>query len=501
MFAGRFKNSIISTGILLSVGTILARVLGLIRDVVIAKHFGVSAQSDIIILILTFPDIVISLLIGTAASIVFVPKFQSINKNRRWQLFTTLSFSILTVSAVISSVLFIGIDYIVHLLAPGLAQKYQEQASVLLGQVVWVIPLLALTYVTKAYLQAGLRFVAIALEGIIYNLVIVLGLVFFTPFVGLFGIVIYMFIGSVARLAAQVVSIMKTKPSTKVERSDSMIDKKMMISYAQAMGGGFFLILLPVIARSFGSYYLGDGFISIFNYSQKIGNLPASITIASLSIIMLPKLSKAMVESNNLKYANELMKKYVTSSFLFLYPMMMSLIWLFVRIKEKKIELFDISAASLDDIYLLSILIFLIIPIQGLSAVCKTIISAKKDMKSFLLINFIGVIIFIPIIVLSLRSWGVAGMGIGLVIIYTLVFIMEVTIIDKKYKILIWNFLFDYRTKWVSAVLSIIYIVVWIVFRNIETTLIFDFLTALFLGGIGLWIAFPEYLKAILLRR
>ncbi|WP_409335599.1 hypothetical protein, partial [Escherichia coli] len=70
------------------------------------------------------------------------------------------------------------------------------------------------------------------------------------------------------------------------------------------MASGGTLFLLPIIARSFASFY-GDGAISIFNYSIKLIELPLIITVTCISIVLMPTLTKAYIKSN------ELFSKYI----------------------------------------------------------------------------------------------------------------------------------------------------------------------------------------------
>ena len=73
-------SHLITSGIVVGFLIGLGRLTGFTRELLIAGNFGASQESDLIILILTTPDILINFLIGGALGIVLVPDLKSRNK-------------------------------------------------------------------------------------------------------------------------------------------------------------------------------------------------------------------------------------------------------------------------------------------------------------------------------------------------------------------------------------------------------------------------------------
>ena len=67
-------------GVFFSFGMILGRFLGLFREITLSYYFGVSAQADIAVLLLTFPEMIIALLSRKGNSI---SSYSTISKNAR----------------------------------------------------------------------------------------------------------------------------------------------------------------------------------------------------------------------------------------------------------------------------------------------------------------------------------------------------------------------------------------------------------------------------------
>ena len=74
------KNIIINS-LILSVGILIGRLSGYIREIIIASKYGASEQSDNILLMLTIPDLLNNLLASGAIVGILIPLLTSHSKN------------------------------------------------------------------------------------------------------------------------------------------------------------------------------------------------------------------------------------------------------------------------------------------------------------------------------------------------------------------------------------------------------------------------------------
>src|SRR5690606_4625947 len=89
-----------SVGMLVTVGMLAGRVLGLLREALIAAPFGAGVDADMAVSLLIIPDFVTALLIGSAASATLVPAFAS----RSAQEASALFFQALAASMLLAGV-------------------------------------------------------------------------------------------------------------------------------------------------------------------------------------------------------------------------------------------------------------------------------------------------------------------------------------------------------------------------------------------------------------
>src|SRR5689334_6852179 len=69
------QRPILSATILVMAGVLLSRVLGLVRDRVIAHQFGQGTQTDIYNAAFTIPDLINNVIAGGALASAFIPVF------------------------------------------------------------------------------------------------------------------------------------------------------------------------------------------------------------------------------------------------------------------------------------------------------------------------------------------------------------------------------------------------------------------------------------------
>ena len=68
-------RAILLSSIVVNAGILLGRLAGFAREALIAKNFGVSSEADVVILLLTVPDILVNLLVGSALTAALIPEF------------------------------------------------------------------------------------------------------------------------------------------------------------------------------------------------------------------------------------------------------------------------------------------------------------------------------------------------------------------------------------------------------------------------------------------
>ncbi len=203
-------NSKLSIGwaaALLSGMSMLSIMLGLFRERLLNANFGVgSLELDAYRVAFKFPDFMFIILVSGALSVTFIPvladRLGKNNKKSAWDLSSSL-LNLLSIVIFISSILIIiSAGFIVRtLLAPDMDPAGQDLA-VLMMRIIAINPLLfAVSAVLTSVQQAFGRFFFYATAPLIYNLGIIIGILFLAPSYGIVGVAYGVVLGSFMQLA------------------------------------------------------------------------------------------------------------------------------------------------------------------------------------------------------------------------------------------------------------------------------------------------------------
>jgi putative peptidoglycan lipid II flippase len=170
-----------------SAATGLSRVLGLVREIVAASYFGVSAAMSAFTIAFQIPNLVRALFADAALQGAFVPVFtELLEKGRRREAFhvaSSLFFLILLVLGLTTALFVVFAEPIVSLIAPGFDdQPALHDLTVGLSQLMFpIVLLLALSGLIVGMLNSFEHFSVPALAPVAWNLVIIVALVVLTP--------------------------------------------------------------------------------------------------------------------------------------------------------------------------------------------------------------------------------------------------------------------------------------------------------------------------------
>ena len=151
-------RAILISAILLNLGLFLGRLSGFLREALVAANFGVSFEADIVVLMLTVPDLMVSLLMGGAMGAVLIPAFTQSPANARVLLYQAM-FIFALLFCIIAAGLNWQVGVLVSLLVPGFDSFQVQRAASALDLVLWLIPLTVLAGTTTAYLHSKNKFI------------------------------------------------------------------------------------------------------------------------------------------------------------------------------------------------------------------------------------------------------------------------------------------------------------------------------------------------------
>ncbi len=268
-----------------------SRLLGVLRDAVVATQFGLSGHADAALVALSYPDFTISLLWGAAVPAVMVPRMagrapdEIAAEAARWSRLALLVFALAGLASWLARV------PLVHLLAPGLHGADAGLAARVLGLgALLALPAGAVTMVAAAALQSQGRVQWQYGGNAVFNLVLILGLLLAARLHGFAWIAAGIALASLARLGLLRRALAglgaPRRPAARWPDSDGLR------AAVLALSASGLTVLYTLGARALASDN-GPGQLGVFHYAQRVGELPLHTVFAVAAALALARLSAA----------------------------------------------------------------------------------------------------------------------------------------------------------------------------------------------------------------
>lgn len=189
-----------------------SRLLGVLRDRILAGEFGAGAMLDQYYAAFRVPDLVYNLLVLGALSAGFIPVFvryrqQAGQANR---LANSVLQSVVLGVGLVSIILALVAEPLVKLITPGFDAEALA-TTVRLSRIMFLSPLLlGISAVWGGILQSQKRFFAFSLSPIFYNIGIMIGALFFVPQWGSDGLAWGVVLGAGLHMLVQLPAVRQT---------------------------------------------------------------------------------------------------------------------------------------------------------------------------------------------------------------------------------------------------------------------------------------------------
>lgn len=306
------KSPIFNT-LLISIGTTTSKILGFIREVVIAAFFGASYFVDAYLIALLVPNALFSVVSGALTTTV-IPLITEYKEKLGQKSVLTFLNTVTTVMAVVLAVLVLIGEvfafYIIKLVAPGFEGEVLELA-VYLSRIMFPMMLfMGLAGLGTGILQSQRRFFYPAFIGIPYNLIIIASLFLFSKMWGITGLAVGTLLGIFSQWLFQIPDLRKAgfRFKFKLDFSHPGFRKMGVLIIPVIIGSGAGQINL-LVDRMLASG-LVEGSISALNYASKVNTLAFGIIAVSVASAMYPEFSQAAVLKDNDKFVSSVRRTF-----------------------------------------------------------------------------------------------------------------------------------------------------------------------------------------------
>ncbi|MGB1092785.1 MAG: murein biosynthesis integral membrane protein MurJ, partial [Oceanobacter sp.] len=305
-------SSMLRSSSMVSVLTMLSRVLGLVRDVIMAQYFG--ARIDAFLIAFKIPNFFRRLFAEGAFTVSFVPVLSEYKVKRSFdevQLLVSRVSGVLGAALMLLTVLAILFaDYLPWLFAPGFRQDPEKFA--LTGELLRItfpyLMFIAMTAFAGSVMNAYGRFAVPAFTPVLLNICMILTTLYATPFFEepLFALAWGVFFAGLVQLLFQLpfLARMRLLVVPMVNRKDEGV-KRILGLMAPALFGisvSQINLLLDTVLASF----LENGSVSWLYYADRLNNLPLGVFAIAIGVVVLPALSSRHAQAETDGFARTL---------------------------------------------------------------------------------------------------------------------------------------------------------------------------------------------------
>ncbi|MGR8950311.1 MAG: murein biosynthesis integral membrane protein MurJ, partial [Gammaproteobacteria bacterium] len=294
--------------------TTISRVLGLVRDQVIAYYFGANFKTDAFFVAFKIPNLFRRMFAEGAFNQAFVPVLSEYKEQRDQQEVRQLVGATLgALSVVLLAITAIGVlaaPIVITIFAPGFSES-PDKITLASDMLRWTFPYLlfiSLTALFGGVLNTYGRFAVPAFTPALLNVAIIAIVLFLAPHLDrpIMSLAIGVFVGGVAQLLLQVLAAGKIGllGPVRVGFANAGV-KKIMRLMAPAMFGASVSqinLLLDTLIASL----LTAGSISWLYYSDRLVEFPLGVFGIALATVILPNLSRQFTRGDDQMFSQTL---------------------------------------------------------------------------------------------------------------------------------------------------------------------------------------------------
>lgn len=293
---------------LIAFSGIASRLLGFVRDRVLATTFGAGDILDAYYAAFRVPDLLYGLLIAGALSAAFVPVFTELHTHRRkreaWRLTASLLSLVITGIGTLAILGILLAPEFARFLAPGFSGE-KLALTVDLTRIMLLSPvILGVSAVFGGVLVSFKRFAAYSLAPIFYNLGIIFGALFLAPLWGPIGLAWGVVIGALLHMLIQFPAVKGSGFHFRFAPISSWRDESvrrivlLMIPRSLSMG----VSQVSLLAMTAFASTLASGSLAAFTFANNIQSVPLGLFGIAFALAVFPTLSIFAAEKKSERF-------------------------------------------------------------------------------------------------------------------------------------------------------------------------------------------------------
>lgn len=292
-------RQVVKTAGVIGAATFLSRVLGFVRDMVVARAFGASYVADAFYVAYRIPSLLRELFAEGSMSAAFVPVFtQTLTTDSREEArrLARAAFSVILV--VVTTVTVLGIAFapwLVAVIAPGFgddprqAELTTDLTRIMFPYLLWI----SLAALAMGVLNSVRAFAAPAFSPALFNLAIIAAVFALAPFLNepVLAVACGVFIGGLAQLLVQLPSLRRAGMGLGWLWQPDHPGLKRMGRLLVPTLVGLSVSQVNIFINTLLASYLAQGSVTFLYYAMRLVQFPLGVFGVALSTALLPTLS------------------------------------------------------------------------------------------------------------------------------------------------------------------------------------------------------------------
>lgn len=409
-------HSVGAAALIIAVAGIASRLVGFLRDRILAAQFGAGDTLDVYYAAFRIPDFLYGFLVLGALSAAFVPLFTELYAGKKEQEAWNLSSGVLNllVSALVllSALVAVFSPWLTDILVPGFSPEKKVFTSEL-TRIMLLSPIfLGMSAVFGGVLVSLKRFFLYSLAPVFYNAGIIAGAIFFAPRFGVSGLAWGVVLGAALHACVQYIDLRQTgfvyRWPQKGFWKNEMIRRVLRLMIPRSLGVavnqvGFFVVTV------FASW-LVSGSLAVFTLANNIQSVPLGLFGVAFSLAVFPTLATLATTQSHVEFFRTFAKTFQRILF-FVVPV--SVLMIVLRAQIVRVIL---GSGQFD--WNDTILTFNVLGILSLSLFAQSLIPllaraffALQDTKTPLYIALVSEVIHILLTLVLIRPFGIEGIA------------------------------------------------------------------------------------------
>lgn len=266
------------------------------RNVIIARQFGIGADLDTYYAAFKLPDLLFTVVAGGALATAFIPVFADFladeDRKGAWRLVSAITnLVVLVVSGLAALTAVIAPWLVRHLIAPGFTASQQAETVMIMRLVLISTLIFGVSAVQSSVLHGFKHFLLPAIAPVVYPLGVVAGAVWLSPLWGVRGLAIGAVIGALLHLAVKVPGLVyygfRWWPV--LDLHTAAVRRVIVLMGPRVLDLGVFHLTL--LATTNLASRLGVGSVSALEWGWDAMQLPETIIGTAFGLVAFPTLA------------------------------------------------------------------------------------------------------------------------------------------------------------------------------------------------------------------